>query len=168
MAHKEPFTQRQITAAVKSIAVQEVLHHRLNDGSVDKPTFYSTVHARFAAEQPGMTEWWEDHSVPDLVQRLCNALARDLKANFSVGTLRGEYRAFVQVPGEHGEFILKHRMDVTVSEGRDLRRYHTGKERAHARERRYWTEAVTRCENYGLGDDDPIRLCPDVREEAAS
>jgi hypothetical protein len=160
-------TRRAVKREVRLIAIREIAHHQVSDGSVDKPRLYAAIGTRFRTAHSEMAEWWKNTAIDDLVEQECSALVRNKKSTFSVGPLSGKYRTYVQIPNDEdgNSFTLKPRMEVTLAEARAMERFHRGKERAHAKERRFWDEVVTRAGNTGLRDDDPIRRIPGLREE---
>ena len=168
MELSEEFNKKIVKGAVRDIGTAEIQRHRVADGSIDKERFYRAVNLRFRSERAQMAEWWQSVAIEQLVQDVGGDLVRQLFRNYSIGRLSGEYRAYVQIPLlDENKFVLKHRMDVTVAEAQRMERYHTSKERAHTKERRFWHEVLVRAEAHGLGPDDRISGIPDLREEDA-
>lgn len=144
---------------MSTLASTVIGQHQLADGSTDKQAFYHHVERLFRTQHPSDVWEVEREAVPVLIQAICDELIRYTKASYAIGTVRGRFRVFVQVPPEVGEgrtYTMKLRTNLTLADARRMLAYHTGKLRAHAKEVAFWRAVVSTAEQLGMADTDSV------------
>lgn len=135
-------------------------HHRLSDGSYDKPGLYQAVEREFRTSHPSDVLVVEQEAVTVLVEKACQQFIRSVKANYAIGGQRAKQaRMFTEIPriDDPEAYDLKHRLDVTFGEARRALNYWTAYTRRGGAEMRFWAEVLRLGAQQGYADDEVVK-----------
>lgn len=143
-------------------------HHRLSDGSYDKPGLRKAVEREFRTKHPSDVLVVEQEAVTVLIEKACQQHIATARARYAIGGGRAKRaRVFTQIPrlDDPDQYDLKQRVDVTFGEARRALNYWTAYTRRGGAEMRFWAEVLRLGAQQGYGDDELIKRV--VTEESA-